>query len=202
VPGDRLFLVFALPNHPSLPVYLNRTAEISDGTRGMVPVLRPVFDDDIEQSQVWTNAEFAIQARDHWRGKGYSVALRDREGNGPLFEREATEAPRYDNSRSRRFVPFTNGLGLYAVPCNTPEGPRWSVRAIDTPWFTQDARHTAVESVFGNTPEEVAQKAADVWGQQILFRDPDADAREEQQRQLVEQENNRLPANLRPGDRR
>ena len=199
--ADCFYLVFALPNHPGRPIYLHRTSEVSDGTRGATPVLRPVFDDDIQQSQVWTNAEFAVQARDAWRSKGYVVALKDQEGNGPLLEREETEAPRYDDSRSRRFVLFTNGLGLYAVPCNTPEGPRRSVRAIDIPSFAQDGRHTAVESVFGNTPEEVAQKVLDVYGQQILFADPEAAARAEEEKRKAAAQSKHVPG-LRPGDRR
>src|SRR5260221_7098661 len=84
--ADRFYLVFALPNHPGRLIYLHRTSEVSDGTRGATPVLKPVFDDDIQQSQIWTNAEFAVQARDAWRRKGYSVVLQDNKGNGSLFE--------------------------------------------------------------------------------------------------------------------
>src|SRR5258708_39558886 len=106
--ADHFYLVFSLPNHPGVPIYLNRLAEVSDGTRGTVPVLKPVFDDDVEYSQVWTNSEFAIQARDHWRGKGYSVVLRDSQGNGPLFERAESSSVIIERpvQHDVRFVPL------------------------------------------------------------------------------------------------
>ena len=54
----------------------------------MVPVVNPFFDDDIQMSQVWSNQEFAVQARDAWRSRGYRVGIYDREGAGPLFEKD------------------------------------------------------------------------------------------------------------------
>jgi len=197
--SDRLYLVFSLPNHPGVAVYLHRTAELSDGTRGTTPVVQPVFDDDVERSQVWTNPEFAVHARDYWRKRGFCVVIKDRHGQ-VLFERENTEEPRFDDSRVPRFVPFTNGLGLIVTPGNTPSGPTWFVRASDIPFFTADARHTAIESVSGDTPESAAQRAVDSWGPQILFADPDAADKQKAERQQQASQQTPFMPRLRPGD--
>jgi hypothetical protein len=111
VAADRLYLVFCLPNHPGIPVYLHRIAEMSDGTRGTTPALKPIFDDDIQQSQVWINSEFAVQARDHWRSRSYKVSLFDREGNGPLFENRGQQETLTERpvDHLSRFVALTGG---------------------------------------------------------------------------------------------
>jgi hypothetical protein len=198
---DRVHLVFSLPNHPGKKVYFHRLSEVSDGRRGMQAQTAPVFNDEI-QFTTWYSPDVAVQQRDHWRERGYRVVIEDRLAN-VLFEREQSSEPRYNDFRVRRFVLFTNGLGLYAVPCNTPDGPRWTVRAIDIPAFAENNRHTSIESVFGNTPEEAAQRATDSWGQQILFENPEAvTARERQQRQAEQQKLNSRFAGVRPGDRR
>lgn len=198
--GDRLFLVFALPHHPGIPIYLHRTAEISNGTRGTASVLKPVFDDDIERSQVWTSPEFAAQARDHWRSRGYSVVLRDREGNGPLFERESSQ-PVGPENRQQQYVRFTNGKVLLVTTAIRPDGKCWAVRAVDIPTFREDGKHTVLETIFGSTPEEAAQRAVDIHGQQILFADPEAASRAQQERERAAQQQQFI-AGLRPGDRR
>lgn len=201
--ADHFYLVFAFAHLPGIPVYLYRLAEVSDGARDATPVVKPVFDDDIKFSQVWINAEFAIQARDHWRAKGYSVVLKDNEGNGPLFERETTEEPRYDASRSPRFVLFSNGLGLIATPGNGPSGSTWFVRASDIPAFAAEGRHTSIESVSGETPASAAERAVALWGHHILFRDPAQDEREAKEREEKLKNAKALPSGvvLRPGDR-
>src|ERR1051326_7761294 len=142
--ADRLYLVFSFPNHPGVPVYLHRTAEVSDGTRGVAPTVKPVFDDDIERSQVWTSAEFAVQARDHWRGRGYAVVLKDREGNGPLFENQGQQQSLTERSveHQARFVPLTgggvDGFGYFVR--FSPERRRWYCRAIDIPSMLKEHR--------------------------------------------------------------
>jgi hypothetical protein len=202
--ADRFYLVFSFPHHPGVPVYLHRMAEVSDGTRGMIPTLKPVFDDDIEQSQVWTNAEFAIQARDHWRGRGFTVVLKDREGNGPLFEGgdhtdSLTQRP---VQHPIRFVPLTGG-GVdgkgYHVRFS-PERKQWYCRSIDIPSMTE---HRDKETLWGDIPEEVVNKILEQWSLKIAvpFEDPEAVARTERERHQAAQQKQFMPG-LRPGDRR
>jgi hypothetical protein len=205
VAADRFYLVFSLPNHPGVPVYLHRTAEVSDGTRGVAPTLKPVFDDDIQQSQVWTNAEFAVQARDQWRGRGYVVVLKDREGNGPLFEgRDKTDSlTDRPVQHLSRFVSLTGG-GVdgkgYHVRFS-PERKQFYCRADMIPSML--AEHKDKESLWGDSPQAVAQKILDVWGLKIAqpFDDPEAASKQEQQRQQAERQKQFKPG-IRPGDRR
>ncbi len=114
-----------------------------------------------------------------------------------------SKAPEQD-LRQPQFVPFTNGLGLQVTPGRTPRGDAWFVRAAGIPAFAQDGRHTVIESVSGATPIEAAQRAIDSWGQEILFRDPAQDERDEKARNQVQeaQRRNQTPQNIRPGDRR
>jgi hypothetical protein len=203
--ADRLFLVFALPHHPGVPVYLHRLAEESNGERGTTPTLRPIFDDDIERSQVWTSSEFAVQARDHWRSKGYTVTLRDREGNGPLFENgsslpSSTERP---VQHEVRFVPLVgggvDGLGYHIR--FSPERRQWYCRAIDVPSML--AEHRDKETIWASTPQDVANKLIERWTITIAvpFADPEATARAAHERQQAAEQRNYFPG-LRPGDRR
>jgi hypothetical protein len=204
VAADRFYLVFSFPQHPGVPVYLHRIAEMSDGTRGTIPVLKPIFDDDIQQSQVFTNAEFAIQARDHWRGRGYTVALKDREGNGPLFEgRDHTDSlTQRTVQHPIRFVPLTGG-GVdgkgYHVRFS-PERKQWYCRSIDIPSMTE---HRDKETLWGDSPEEVVNKILEQWSLKIAvpFEDPEAVARAERERHQAAQQKQFMPG-LRPGDRR
>ena len=202
--ADRFYLVFSLPNHPGVPVYLHRAAEVSDGTRGVAPTLKPVFDDDIQQSQVWTNSEFAVQARDHWRRQGHTVVLKDREGNGPLFEGRnhtdsLTERP---VQHPVRFVQLqgggVDGRGYHIR--FSPERRQWYCRSIDIPSML--AEHKDKETLWADSPEAVAQKILDVWGLKIAqpFDDPEAVARQERERQHAEQKRFYRPG-LRPGNR-
>jgi hypothetical protein len=205
VAADRLYLVFSLPNHPGVPVYLHRTAEVSDGTRGVAPTLKPVFDDDIQQSQVWTNAEFAVQARDHWRSRGFKVSLFDREGNGPLFEgRDQIDSlAERPVQHSSRFVALTgggvDGLGYFIR--FSPERKQWYCRADMIPSML--AEHRDKETLWSETAESVVQKILDIWTLSIAvpFEDPQAAARAEQDRQRTEQQKQFRPG-IRPGDRR
>jgi len=199
--ADRLYLVFSLPNHPGVPAYLHRTAEVSDGTRGMSPTIKPVFDDDIQQSQVWTNAEFAVQARDHWRGRGYTVVLKDQEGNGPLFEgRDHTDSlTERPVQHSVRFVQLTgggvDGKGFHVR--FSPERRQWYCRAIDIPSML--AEHRDTETLWADSPEAVVQRILDLWGLKIAipFDDPEATARAQHERQQAQQ---RKCPGIRPGD--
>ena len=116
---------------------------------------------------------------------------------------EAHGTPPEQDLRQPQFVPFTNGLGLIVTPGNTPKGQTWFVKASEIPAFKIDGRHTAIESVSGATPIEAAQRAVDSWGQEILFRDPAQDERDEKARQQAQvvQQRNQTPRNIRPGDR-
>jgi hypothetical protein len=201
--ADRFYLVFSLPNHPGVPVYLHRTAEVSDGTRGISPTIKLVFDDDIQQSQVWTNAEFAVQARDHWRRQGHTVVLKDREGNGPLFEGRDQIDSLVERSvqHSSRFVALTgggvDGLGYFVR--FSPERKQWYCRADMIPSML--AEHKDKETLWSETAESVVQKILDVWGIKIAqpFDDPEAVAK--QRRQQSERQKQFKPG-IRPGDRR
>ena len=203
--ADRFYLVFSLPNHPGVPVYLHRTAEVSDGTRGMIPTTKPVFDDDIQQSQFWTNVEFAVQARDYWRGQDYSVFLKDQAGNGPMFEgRNHTNSPiERPVQHESRFVPLVgggvDGRGYFVR--FSPERKQFYCRADMVPSML--AEHKDKESLWGDSPEAVAQKILDVWGMKIAqpFDDPEAVARQERERQQAAQQKTFVPG-IRPGDRR
>jgi len=207
VPADRLYLVFSLPNHPGVPVYLHRTAEVSDGTRGLAPTVKPVFDDNIELSQVWTSAEFAVQARDHWRGRGYAVVLKDREGNGPLFENQGQQQSLTERpvEHQARFVALAgggvDGLGYFVR--FSPERRQWYCRAIDIPSML--AEHRDKETLWADSAVEVVNKILEQWSIKIAvpFEDPQAAAIAEQQRQQAVQEiRNQNYARCRPGDRR
>lgn len=90
--SDRLYLVFSFAHHPG-PIYLHRTAEVSDGTRGVAPIVKPVFDDDIALSHVWNAAEFVVQARYHWRGRGYRVGIYDQEGAARCLKKTRRPKP-------------------------------------------------------------------------------------------------------------
>ncbi len=103
--------------------------------------------------------------------------------------------------RQKHFVKFTNGLGLYVTPGRDPIGEAWFVRAADVPSFVKDGRHTTIESISGRTPIEAAQRAIDLWSQNILFRDPADIAREQQERHQAAQQRTFTPG-IRPGDRR
>lgn len=164
------------------------------------PVQFPLFDDE---SSKQVSLEFALDARDRWKnefGIDCHIAL---EKYGKFIEDDhRPQAPEQD-LRHPQFVPFTNGLGLQVTPGRTPRGDAWFVRAADIPAFAQDGRHTAVESVSGATPIEAAERAVDSWGQEILFRDPAQDERDEKARQQAQavQQRNQTPRNIRPGDR-
>jgi len=155
--------------------------------------------DDVTKAALFT-PELGVYARDKFRNLGNDVYLEDTQSNGPLFDREKNDEARYDDSRVRRFVLFTNGLGLYAVPCNTPDGPRWTVRAVDIPACAENNRHTSIESLFGTTPEDAAKRAVSLWGESVLFGDPAETAREEQERHRAAQQKTFI-AGIRPGDR-
>jgi len=178
---------------------------MSDGTRGTTPVLKPVFDDDIEQSQVWTNSEFAVQARDHWRSRGYKVSLFDREGNGPLFENRGQPESLAERpaQHSSRFVTLTgvgvDGLGYYVR--YSPERRQWYCRSIDIPSML--AEHRDRETLWGDNPKEVVNKILEQWSIKIAvpFEDPEAVARAERERHQAAQQKQFMPG-LRPGDRR
>jgi hypothetical protein len=166
------------------------------------PVQYPLFDDE---SSKQFSLEFALDARERWKNDfGINVQITLEKYGQPIDEDRASAAPEQDRRQSE-FVPFSNGLGLKVVPGITPkQGQVWFVRAADIPAFSQDGRHTVIESVSGATPTEAAQRAVDSWGQEILFRDPAQDERDEKARQQAraEQQRNQTPRNIRPGDRR
>jgi hypothetical protein len=205
VAADHFYLVFSLPHHPGVPVYLHRMAEVSDGTRGTTPTIKPVFDDDLQQSQVWTNAEFAVQARDDWRSRGYKVSLFDREGNGRLFENRGQQESLTERpvQHSVRFVPLTGG-GLDGLGYHvrfSPERRQWYCRSIDIPSMLEE--HRDKETLWGDRPEEVVNKILEQWSLKIAvpFEDPEAVARAERERHQAAQQKQFMPG-LRPGDRR
>jgi len=161
------------------------------------------------QAATWDDASgrqvdlaFAIDARERWRSQGLNIQITVEKYGPPIDEDRGTAAPQQD-LRQPQFVPFTNGLGLIVSPGNTPKGQAWFVKASEIPAFKIDGRHTAIESVSGATPIEAAQRAVDSWGQEILFRDPAQDERDEKARQQaqVAQQRNQTPRNIRPGDR-
>jgi hypothetical protein len=164
------------------------------------PIQVPQFDD--ENSKPVT-LEFALDAKARWKrefGIDCYIAV---EKFGQFIEDDhGPQAPDQD-LRQPQFVPFTNGLGLIVTPGNTPKGQAWFVKASDIPAFKIDGRHTAIESVSGGTPVEAAQRAVDSWGQEILFRDPAQDERDEKARQQAQvvQQRNQTRRNIRPGDR-
>jgi hypothetical protein len=205
--ADHFHLVFSFAHLPGVPVYLHRLAEVSDGTRGTTPVVQPVFDDELKFSQVWTNPEFAVQAREFWRSKGYAVVIRDRQGNGPLFEGRQSEEMLTERPVDHpvRFVALTGGGvdGKGFITRYSPERRMWYCRCIDVP--SLQAEHRDLETLWADTPENVVTKLLEVWGikMAIPFEDPEAVARAEQERQQAEQQKfNAKYAGLRPGDRR
>lgn len=201
---DHLFLVFSFAHHPG-PVYLRRLAEVSDGSRDATPVVKPVFDDELKFSQVWTNAEFAVQARDFWRSRGYSVVIRDGQGNGPLFENRElipmlTERP---VQHEACFVPLSGGGvdGLGYLVRFAPERKQWYCRADMVP--SMIVEHGAKETLWADTPQDVVTKLLEVWGIKIAVpvEDPEAAVRVRREREQAEQKKLLIPG-LRPGDRR
>jgi len=165
------------------------------------PIQVPQFDDENSKP---VSLEFALDAKVRWKrefGIDCHIAI---EKYGEFIEDDhGPQAPEQD-LRQPQFVPFTNGLGLQVTPGRTPRGDAWFVRAAGIPAFAQDGRHTVIESVSGATPIEAAQRAIDSWGQEILFRDPAQDERDEKARNQVQeaQRRNQTPQNIRPGDRR
>lgn len=162
----------------------------------------PLFDDEKGKEVSLT---FAIDASRAWRSYCRSAFDSDlqivHEKYGQPFDIGEAPANLGADLRQKHFVTFNNGLGLYVTPGNTPDGPAWFVKASDIPAFAQDNRHTTVESVFGGSPNEAAQRAVSLWGERVLFRDPAEIAREEQERQAAEQQKNRKTyPGIRPGD--
>jgi hypothetical protein len=201
---DRVHLVFSLPNHPGKKVYFHRLSEVSDGRRGMPPQTAPVFNDEI-QFTTWLTPEIAVQQRDHWRRQGYTVVIKDREDNGPLFEGRDRTGSLTERTvhHSSRFVALTgggaDGLGYFVR--FSPERRQWYCRSIDIPSML--AEHKDKETLWADSPEAVAQKILDVWGLKIAqpFDDPEAVARQERERQQAVQQKTFMPG-IRPGDRR
>lgn len=171
-----------------------------DATANFKPVSIPCFDD---ADATLVSFEFAIEARKRWRqdfGIVVHVAL---EKYGPTVSDDASQNSGED-TRTPQFVPFTNGLGLFVTPGTRPDGRCWYLRSGDVPSFRDHQRHTAIESISGATPQEAAQRAVDSWGVEILFRDPNQDARDEEERKKAALEANRRQLNgvlVRPGDR-
>jgi len=173
------------------------------------PVYVPMFDDE-KSKQV--TLDFALDARARWRHYCQRTFKSDLhivlEKYGPFIDEHRLAPSTGQDSRQPEFVVFDNtnppGLGLIVVPGNRPEGPCWFVRAVDIPAFAAEGRHTVIESVVGATPQEAAQRAFDTYGSHILFGDPDADAREEKERQEKLKQANSLPPGVipRPGNRR
>ena len=163
------------------------------------PTQVPIWDDESGRT---VDLSFALDARERWRGLGLNIQITLEKYGPPIDEDRGAAAPEQD-LRQPQFVPFTNGLGLISTPGNTPKGQAWFVKASDIPAFKIDGRHTAIESVSGATPIEAAQRAVDSWGQEILFRDPAQDERDEKARQEAQaaQQRNQTLRNIRPGDR-
>jgi hypothetical protein len=161
------------------------------------PVQFPIFDDE-NSKQV--DLAFALDARERWRKDfGINVQITFEKYGPPIDEDRGAPALEQD-IRQAQFVRFSNGLGLLVTPGRRPEGPCWFVRAADIPAFADGARHTAIESLAGNTPEEAALRAVDSWSQETLFRDPAQDERDEKARRQASQQKNFTPG-LRPGCR-
>jgi hypothetical protein len=157
----------------------------------------PLFDDEKSKP---VSLEFALEARDRWRkdfGINCHIAI---ERDGAFIDEDRGAPALEQDFRRAQFVSFTNGLGLIATPGNTPAGPCWFIKASDIPRFAQDGRYTVIESVSGATPIEAAQRAVDTYGQDVLFRDPAQDERDEKARQQASQQKNFTPG-LRPGCR-
>src|SRR5882724_8676095 len=152
------------------------------------PVQVPLFDDEKSKP---VSLEFALEARDRWqRDFGIDCHIAIERDRVFIDEGRGNAAPEQDLRRPQ-FVKFSNGLGIIVTPGNTPNGQTWFVKASDIPVFKIDGRHTAIESVSGDTQIEAAQKAVDTYGQQILFVDPEAIA--EKERQQVIKNKNYIP---------
>jgi hypothetical protein len=159
------------------------------------PIQVPLFDDENSRQ---VDLAFALDARERWRKDfGISVQITLEKYGPPIDEDRGIVAPEHDLRRPQ-FVKFSNGLGIIVTPGNMPNGQTWFVKALDIPVFKIDGRHTAIESVSGDSQIEAAQKAVDTYGQQILFADSEAIA--EKERQQVIKNRNYIPG-LRPADR-
>ena len=165
-------------------------------------LLKVDWDDDFRQSHTLT-FEFAnIVRRRLLEEKRLDVhfAL---EPNGPFIDEPEplASSSRFEDSRQEHFVALdVQGRGFIVVPGHHQNfGPSWFVRALDQPTLS-DRRH-GIESVHGATPQEAAVRARDTWGEQFMFQDPDAPAREAVARraaQQVEVQNQNVPR-IRPG---
>jgi hypothetical protein len=163
----------------------------------------PLFDDEKGKE---VSVVFAIDASRTWRSYclsafGSDLQVAHEKYGEPFNIGESPSGTPAAEVRQKHFVKFTNGLGLFVTPGRNADGEAWFVRAADVPVFTEDNRHTAIESVSGKTPQEVAQRAVDSWGHKILFRDPADIVREQQERHQAAQQKTFIPG-LRPGDRR
>jgi len=198
----KVILVFSLRSRPGLKAYFRRLREAGDVRRGGIPKTEPELDDAIDQAARFS-PEQAVAMRTFWREQGYSVVIEDTQARGPLFERQKAEESSSNDSRVRQFVSFTNGLGLIVTPGNSPNGPCFYVKAGDIPSFVAASKHTAVESVSGSTAQDAAQRAVDIWGQEILFPDPEAALKAEQERQKASRQASQLQTGVRtrPGSR-
>jgi hypothetical protein len=163
------------------------------------PRQQPLFDDAEAKPVEMT---FAQEACRRWKEEfGWNTFITVEKYGQPIAA-DGGQSSEQD-MRQPMFVPFTNNLGLTAFPASRPSGRCWAIRAVDVPAFQQDKRFTTIETIFGQTPEDAAQRAVDSWGQEILFRDPNQDARDQQAAREAQQQKSKtyLP-NIRPGDRR
>jgi len=203
--ADRVVLVFRFQHHPG-KVFLSGTREVGDGRRGILPRLEPTFDDEIQRAQRFS-PEQGVAFREFWRSQAKDCWLEDREGNGPLFERNDSPAgPPIEPTapHASRFVPLTgggvDGLG-YEVRYNPLRG--WYCRADMIPSMREASADR--ETLWGDSPETVAQKILDMWTLAVAvpFQDPQAAQRAEEARQQAAKQASQLSPGIRvrPGGR-
>jgi hypothetical protein len=176
-----------------------------DTTVNFKPVQIPQFDDETGKQ---VSLEFAVAAQKRWREDfGITVSVALEKYGQPI----ATDYQQSPTERSAdhpvRFVPLVgggvDGLGYFVR--FSPERREWYCRAdmIDS----MVAQHRDRETLWAQTPEEVANKILAQWTITIAvpIEDPQAALRAEQQKKQQALEAQRRKSNgalVRPGDRR
>jgi hypothetical protein len=206
---NQVVLVFSLRTRPGLKTYYRRLRETGSGKRGEFPKTEPELDDDISQAARFS-PEQAVALRQYWRDQRYSVVVEDIQGNGPLFEkRESSVGSPTERfaQHEYRFVPIQGGgydgnVG-FLVKHNAQRG--WYLRSIDVP--SMRALHADRETLWGETPEDVVNKAIQMWTLAVAvpFEDPEATKKAEQERREKAKRDLeiqlRAGVRMRPGDR-
>jgi hypothetical protein len=167
------------------------------------PIQVPLWDNESGRQ---VDLSFAIDARERWRSQGLNVQIVLEKYGPPIDEKGLSSTPiERPVEHPSQFVPLrgggVDGKGYFIH--FSPERKKWYCRAIDIP--SMIAEHRDRETLWADSPQDVANKIIELWGIKIAVPvdDPEAIEREQfaRQQEQAAQKRNQTPRNIRPGDR-